>query len=186
MSLSYQNIKLNHSRAEWVHRRVIVLFLVVVTGVMILTLMTGCGTPKVGLQPLFPKFEIGTFALHGDFVNVHSLQPTLSWEAFVPPTNTSSKPGREVMFTDISYELRIWQTESGSGGSLVYGKTGLKDPKHTLEKKLEANTKYIWSVRAHFLKNGQPRLTEWGMAGYLLRGFTSPNEANFRFISPEA
>ena len=46
-------------------------------------------------------------------------------------------------------------------GELVYTKQGLVTPEHTLETPLESNSRYFWTVRAHFTLDGKRRATEW-------------------------
>jgi hypothetical protein len=57
-------------------------------------------------------------------------------------------------------------------------------PHHEVEEPLEPTTKYLWSVRAHFISDSHPRTIEWGLAGLLLRGETVPNPSCFRFKTP--
>jgi hypothetical protein len=85
---------------------------------------------------------------------------------------------------DVRYELRIWKTMTASSGELVYDRERLTLPYHKLEEALEPSTKYLWSVRSHFMRDGHPRTIEWGLAGYLLRGEVVPNPSCFRFKTP--
>jgi len=153
--------------------------------VILLFIMTGCGTPRVGLQPEYPPFKKGMFALWGKFVEVDSLQPTLKWESF--PRQEDGDVDQEGLLNrieDVTYELRIWKTLTASSGELVYARDGLKLPSHRLEEFLEPSTQYLWSVRAHFMLDGHPRTIEWGLAGFLLRGEVVPNPSCFRFVTP--
>lgn len=86
---------------------------------------------------------------------------------------------------EVTYELRIWKTTTEESGKLVYAREGLKVTHHTLEKPLEPGTKYLWSVRAGFTIDGRSQVIEWGLAGYLLRDQTVPNDSCFRFKTPE-
>jgi hypothetical protein len=133
----------------------------------------------VGLRPEYPPVEKRTFALFADFVEVDSLQPTFRWEGF---------PRSEDFFAgsvrDITYELRIWTMIPGEEGKLRYARSGLKVPYHTLDEPLEPSSKYLWSIRARFTIDGSQRVTEWGLAGNVLRNEAVPNKSCFRFVTP--
>jgi hypothetical protein len=96
-----------------------------------LAVLTGCSTYK-GLQPIYPEY--------GDTVD--SLQPTLQWKPLADPSAT--------------YDLVIYKpAQKGFGGSdvdveqvRVYYRQRLKGSSHRIEKPLEPNTHYTWSVRA--------------------------------------
>ena len=153
-----------------------------IQALILLALVTGCGTPKAGLQPQYPPVKKGMFALWGKFIEVDSLQPTLRWEPFPRQEDRDAdKEGFLSQIEDVTYELRIWKTITASSGELVYARGGLTLPSHKLEEPLEPSSKYLWSVRAHFVWDGQPRTIEWGLAGYLLRGEVVPNPSCFRF-----
>ena len=152
---------------------------------VLLVFVTGCGTPKVGLQAQYPPVKKGMFALWGKFIEVDSLQPTLRWEPF--PRQEDRDADQEGVLSGIeviTYELRIWKTITASAGELAYARGRLTLPYHKLEEPLEPSTKYLWSVRSHFMLNGKPRTIEWGLAGYLLRGEVVPNPSCFRFKTP--
>jgi hypothetical protein len=152
---------------------------------MLIALITGCGTPRVGLQPQYPPFEKGMFAIWGKFVEVDSLQPTLQWEPFPRQDDRDAdQEGFLSRIEEVTYELRIWKTVTANSGELVYARVRLALPYHKLEEPLEPSTKYLWSVRSHFMRDGHPRTIEWGLAGYLLRGEVVPNPSCFRFATP--
>jgi hypothetical protein len=152
---------------------------------MLFALVTGCSTNKVGLQPENPPFKKGMFALWGKFIEVDSLQPTLRWEPFPRQEHhDADQEGFLSRIEDVRYELRIWKTMTASSGELVYDRERLTLPYHKLEEALEPSTKYLWSVRSHFMRDGHPRTIEWGLAGYLLRGEVVPNPSCFRFKTP--
>jgi hypothetical protein len=145
----------------------------------------GCGTPKVGLQPQYPPFKKGMFALWGEFIEVDSLQPTLRWQAFPRPEDRDrDEKGILSRIQDVRYEVRIWKTITASSGNLAYARGRLALPYHKLEEPLEPSTKYLWSVRSHFMLDGHPRTIEWGLAGFLLRDEVVPNPSCFRFATP--
>ena len=155
-------------------------------GIAILFVTAGCGIPVAGLQPEYPPVERRTFSILTEFVEVRSLEPTLRWESFPRPFDRKAdKEGSLDRIGEVTYELRIWRTTNGQSGDLVYAREGLKVPYHTLEKPLEPGTRYLWSVRAVFTQDGRFQVIEWGLAGYLLRDQTVPNDSCFRFRTPE-
>ena len=148
-----------------------------------LALIAGCGSiPMAGLHPENPPAEKGTFALWTNYVEVDSLQPELRWQTFPRPEDIKAdKTGELNLIQEISYELRVWKTITGSSGELVYARRGLTLPHHQLQEPLEPSTKYLWSVRAQFVLDGYTRVTEWGLAGFLLQGEVVPNPSCYRF-----
>jgi hypothetical protein len=78
---------------------------------------------------------------------VESLQPTMSWEPF---------PG-----SNATYDLKIWRAGRLGPDTLVYSRTNLDQPTHTIETALEPSSLYYWSVRAHFVEQGRERITDW-------------------------
>jgi hypothetical protein len=159
-----------------------ILFLIVVG------LLSGCGgIPSIGLQPENPLVEKGSFKLWGEFVEVDSLQPTLRWQPFPRAEDRNSdKEGNLDRVENVSYQLRVWKTVRGYSGRLVYARDGLTTPYHELDRALEPSSRYLWTVRARFVLDGLPQVTEWGLAGYLLRGDVIPNPSCFRFITPKS
>ena len=149
--------------------------------------ISGCGgISSIGLRPEYPPLEKGSFKLWGEFVEVDSLQPTLRWQKFPRKEDHEAEEGRLKQARDVSYELRIWQTVHGYSGSLVYARDGLATPYHQLDQALEPSSNYLWTVRARFKLEGLSQFTEWGMAGYMLRGTVVPNPSCFRFTTPAA
>ena len=139
----------------------------------------GCGIPVVGLAPQSPRVESKAFSQWLRFTPVDSLTPTLRWEAL--DARTLDAAGE---VTDVTYDLRVWTTASGYSGTPVYARDALQQPVHQVEEPLQPGEKYLWTVRAHFTLAGQRWLTEWGMAGHLLRDQVVPNAACFRFETP--
>lgn len=150
-----------------------------------LLILSACGTPRAGLQGEYPPQQQSTFALFGEFTETESLSPTLRWQTVGQVL--MEKNERDIdrsSLTEITYELRIWQTATEYSGILIYSRMGLETPYHMLEEPLKTDTKYLWSVRAHYLVDGKSRLSEWGMSGYLLQDEPVPNPACFRFKTP--
>jgi len=147
-----------------------------------LLVISACGTPRAGLQGEYPPLVRGTFSLFGEFSAVDSLTPTLRWQTIGQVLmEKNERKIDKADLTDVSYELRIWKTETEYSGDLVYLRLGLEMPYHALEEALEPDTRYLWSVRAHFLVGGRPRVSEWGLSGYLLQDEAVPNPSCFRF-----
>jgi len=144
-----------------------------------LLLLCGCGIPVVGLAPASPRLDSRVFSQLLDYPPIDSLTPTLIWQPLDAGILDSTG-----QISDVTYELRVWSTTSGYDGDLVYARDGLTLPFHQLEQPLQPEKKHLWSVRAHFTLDGQQWVTQWGMAGYLLREQTVPNAASFRFATP--
>ena len=77
------------------------------------------------------------------------------------------------MISNTSYEVRIFDAVASSWnglgmlipGKLIYNKTEIAHPSHKVENYLESCTEYFWTVRAHFLLDSRPQVTEWS-GGY--------------------
>lgn len=148
--------------------------------------MLGCSQISVvGIQPEYPPAKRAGLSLFSDYHQIHSLQPTFRWQRFPAPSDKrllkAQKAGR---LKNVTYELRIWKSTPELTGKLVYGRKDIPAPHHTIDELLLPATHYLWSVRAHFLMNGRPQVTEWSMAGYALRDETVPNMSCLRFITP--
>ena len=156
------------------------LVLNVVAGVI-----TGCGKPAmIGLRPDYPPVERKWYALLAEFVEVDSLTPTFRWQPLDRAIMDPSVPGKGAAIESVTYEIRIWRTVTRKAGKLVYAKSQLTATQHRLEQPLDPGTRHYWSVRAHVEVNGRPRVTEWSLAGYLLRSEAVPNESCLRFKTP--
>lgn len=130
-------------------------------GLALLSVAIGCGH-TAGLRPL--PVEVTENPSH--WLEVDSLQPTLRWEAFPRPEDLKAdKAGRLATVRKPTYELRIWRAEDYFPAELVYARSGLAEPVHTVETVLAPNTRYLWTIRARFELNGEPRVTEWGAWG---------------------
>jgi hypothetical protein len=156
--------------------------------VCIAVIIASCGRePVVGLIPKYPPVKVKSFSLFGEFVEVDSLRPTFRWQPLLP---SAIAPSEEIAITEaienITYELRIWRTAAGELSKLVYERRDLKSPCHRLETSLSPDTRYYWSVRAHFKLNGRPCLTQWSLAGYALLNEAVPNVSCLRFITPKS
>ena len=146
---------------------------------------TGCGKPAlVGLTPEYPVVRKKWYSLVAEFVEVDSLTPVFRWQPFDIALVAPLHPLEHAHVGPVRYELRIWQTVIKSTGKLVYVQDRLAATEHRITRPLRPGTRYFWSVRAHFEVNGERRMTEWTLAGYLLRSETVPNESCLRFQTP--
>lgn len=160
-----------------------------------LTWVVGCaGTvPVSGLRPHYPEPSL-------KFVEVDSLQPILSWEAFPRPIDLAvDKEGMRRRVSNVTYDLRIWRADEESPreypAEIVYERRGLREPWHTIEQPLQPSSMYFWSIRARFELDGQPRVTQWGVTrasdfsdfGALRpRWATVPHPDHYRFETPSS
>lgn len=107
-----------------------------------------------GLKPDYPPpFRAGC-------ATVTVLQPALRWQAF-SPVETEGRVG------EVMYELKVWAAAHDAPGKLVYAREGLPEPSHKVQEPLPASMAFFWSVRARFLLNGLPRVTDWGQQLFL-------------------
>jgi hypothetical protein len=128
-------------------------------GLALLCVASGCGPrPAAGLRPL-PLLTYDDSIIS----YVDSLQPTFRWEAFPRPENLKvDKAGRLAVARNPTYELRIWRAEDYLPAELVYARSRLTEPVHTVETPFVPDTLYLWTIRARFELNGEPRVMEWG------------------------
>jgi hypothetical protein len=160
-----------------------------------LVLLLGACAPGavIGLRPEYPPTG-QLFRDSGyDFVEVDSLQPTFRWEAFPRKQDLAAdKEGVLGTLTTLTYDLQIWRAGYSFQypAERVYATQGLAEASHRIEAPLSPGTRYSWSVRARFVVNGEPRVTEWAMYEWedtRLRGpFDElyPSPRYFRFVTP--
>lgn len=119
--------------------------------------------PHCMLEPLYPPQEdFGLFPAQLIFSEIDTLQPTLEWETF--PRDEDRKAdsvGILGRINEVAYELKVWKGKDGAPEELLYRRSGLPVPEHTIEVPLQPGTEYFWAVRAHFKFDGQERLTKW-------------------------
>ena len=129
-------------------------------GLALLCVASGCGPrPAAGLRPL-PLLMYSEPIIS----YVDSLQPTFRWEAFPRPEDLKvDKAGRLATARNPTYDLRIWRAENRFPAELVYARSGLTEPVHTVEIPFVPDTLYLWTIRARFELNGEPRVMEWGV-----------------------
>jgi len=150
-----------------------------------LAAVAACRSPLPGLQPEYPEVRRSMSAPLGEFVEVDSLRPTLRWRLFPGPEQRKRDPALDRV-REVRYEIRVWHTEHGYSGDLVYERDDLSEPHHALEESLEPSAAYLWTVRARFELDGMTYVTEWGLASTTMRNNIVPNPSCFRFRTPAA
>ena len=156
--------------------------------------LAACAAPLdvAGLRPLAPE-------PYSHPPKLQSLQPELRWESFPRPTDLKAdRSGWVSRVRHVTYDLRIWRGSRDPYGyqevypaELVYARTALATPEHLVEMPLAPDTQYLWSVRARFELDGQPRVTPWGvllMPGHSVvddpRSVSVPPRGYYRFVTP--
>jgi hypothetical protein len=174
-------------------------------------LATGCAKPhpSEGLRPLPLLMDRLLWWRMADESTRRTgeagpLQPRLQWEAFPRPEDLKADKERRLgSARSVTYELKIWRAAGESRGlcenrcvpaELAYARVGLAEPVHTVEAPLAPDTLYLWTVRARFDLNGQPRVTQWGVLTRsdrdpwlpAPRDTASPSLGYYRFRTPPA
>lgn len=123
------------------------------------------GTLAWGFTPVDPP-------LASPATEVSSLQPRFIWEPFPgsvaigmatdsPATVAPFVPVEVSRVTNVTYEFRIWKDHR-----LIYRRTGLVEPNHRVDIRLEPSSFHQWNVRAWFELDGRKRVSEWGQLLY--------------------
>lgn len=121
------------------------------------------------LEPLDPRYRF----FHG--YPAVTLQPTLRWTAF-PRDIDRRKLDAAVLqgIREVTYDLRIWDETAEARhfspaerwrNRIIYERTGLAAPQHTLEVPLVPGNHYYWSVRARFVVDDRSMATRWATPG---------------------
>lgn len=96
----------------------------------------------------------------------------------------NTKP--KARFSNVRYELLIAREENMGPGTTVYQRSGLIAPEHTIDTSLLPDSRYFWTVRAHFELDGRLRATEGGATRVdALGGVTAPSIHCYRFRKPK-
>ena len=158
-------------------------FLFVLIGLVVVVTIAGCAKPHPaeGLRPLPLVMDNDPLTRE-----VMSLQPFFQWEPFPRRSDLKAdRSGALDRIQSVTYDLRIWRAEGSNPGvcrpwlrtygweatgwpcvypaELAYAREGLTNPFHTVETPLAPSTIYLWTVRARFRLDGQPRVTEWSV-----------------------
>lgn len=121
----------------------------------------------IDLRGAFSDRYAGTLGgLQFDFAD--SLRPELRWESFPRPRDLEAVGGRRERISGVVYDIRIHRAVGSKpvfmAGPQVIERNGLIEPRYVPDSELEPCQRYQWTVRARFLLDGQPRVTEWGTA----------------------
>jgi len=152
-------------------------------GLIVIVLTLGCAKPHPaeGLRPLPLVMDNERLTREAT-----SLQPFFQWEPFPRSTDLKAdRTGTLGRVQNVTYDLKVWRAEGSIPGGcrpwlprygseatggpcvypaeLVYARAGLPSPFHTVESPLAPFTVYLWTVRARFQLDRQPRVTEWSV-----------------------
>lgn len=105
---------------------------------------------------------------HLERFQLESLTPTFEWEKFPRGYDITIGEGSG-QARDVKYDFRIY-----ADGEILYERSGLDAPKHTLETPLQPCRGYRWTVRARFRLNDSVRATEWTGAFDTIGGTAAP------------
>jgi hypothetical protein len=101
------------------------------------------------------------------YVLVDGLEPVFRWERFPRALDLAAVGGAAGRFSDVSYEFALYEAQRigviYEHGKPLYRRAGLSEPQYRLEP-LQPCGRYVWTVRARFRLDGQPRVTEWSGA----------------------
>ena len=118
---------------------------------------------------------------------VDSLQPEFRWESFPRESDARHRDA----ITDVTYELRIWRTEQGRSGPVIYERVLIPDSSHRIEASLRPLTTYFWSVRARYSLDGAQFVTPWshsrhkiGLGNVPCASGPIPDKRYLRFTTP--
>jgi len=129
--------------------------------------------PGYTLRPVTPPAEndplsggVQSIAIERAKPRLDDLQPVFQWEAL--PASFYPEFAGAKGIRDLTYEFRLYRGLSEA----PYSRSGLAAPTHSLELPLLPCELYSWTVRAHFILEGRPRVTEWtGMYNGVLYSF---------------
>lgn len=105
-------------------------------------------------------------SINSGFGTLSLFRDEVSWEAFPRERDYASLPsGSEI--SDIRYRLRVYRSPvkrvyfTAAEADVVFEAGDISDVSFDLSEHLQPCTDYRWTVRAEFLLDGQPRVTEW-------------------------
>jgi hypothetical protein len=148
---------------------------------------SGFLSASFGLAPVFPltRGQLTGDRIIGDsfeWTLVDSLQPTLKWQGFPRESDILVAPDDMKRVKNVRYDLVIAREHNLAAGEIVYRRSGLAAPSHSIETPLAPNAHYFWNVRARFDLDGRERVTEWSSTHYAVREqFTAPHRYSYRF-----
>ena len=116
--------------------------------------------------PVYPPLEIDYLpTLKQNWPYVESRQPHLAWQPFPGEQRQlqlQDKTGH--LATNVSYDLRVWETVGEKKGNLVYERYALSSSEHHIEDPLKPRTPYLWSIRACFDLDERTACTPWAFS----------------------
>lgn len=127
------------------------------------TARVGFGTGNnraCGLIAVAPPPPWGIFKEGPGVAPVDTLAPVLTWATF-PSAEMKESDAALDRATSVSYDVRIWRASDIDPPALVYERWGLPSSTHRVEEELRPATGYLWSVRARYVVDGQPRAIRW-------------------------
>jgi len=143
-----------------------------------------------GLAPIYPRTR-GTLTgdpligKHFEWLTVDGLQPTFRWQGFPRETDIQKAPEEMERVSNVRYDLIIAREQNLAPAGIVYRREGLPQSAHRLETPLSPDTRYFWTVRAHFELDGRERVTEWSAMHFMARErWTAPSNWSYRFKTP--
>jgi hypothetical protein len=90
--------------------------------------------------------------------------PVLRWARFPHPRGEDpAARGAAGDARRVTYDVRVWRAETGYPVELVYEREALPETSHRIEQALSPSTDYLWTVRARFEVDGQPRRSDWAV-----------------------
>jgi hypothetical protein len=86
----------------------------------------------------------------------------LHWKSF-PQTHAHGRIEPELLakIRDVSYEVRIWETELSQRTEMAYERKGLMDNEYIMAEALNSSDPLIWSARARFNIGKRAAATRW-------------------------
>lgn len=143
-----------------------------------------------GLAPRYPGIRgqlSGDRLLgpHFEWTVVDSIRPVISWESFPRTSDVKAAPEDMARVSHVRYDLIIAEEKNLAAHAVVYRRDGLPEPRHLIETRLQADTRYFWTVRARFKLDGRDRVTEWGATHFMAGDrMTVPSQWSYRFRTP--
>jgi hypothetical protein len=156
--------------------------------------LAGCTmrAPISGFEPTEPAQAFDPNSRRLAIPTVYSNRPTLVWKPF-PGTHEAYGFSPKSKFvevdltkvSEITYQIRIWDTENGFPTTIVYDRRNLPGTSHQVGEPLEFGKIYFWSIRSEFSYEGERRLTEWSITSLPHHGATARRVARTKgFIPP--
>jgi hypothetical protein len=103
-------------------------------------------------------------SVEGASSELDARHPVLRWARFPHPRGEDpAARGAAGDARRVTYDVRVWRAETGYPVELVYEREALPETSHRIEQTLSPSTDYLWTVRARFEVDGQPRRSDWAV-----------------------